>query len=419
MSLNEVRRQRRSSSRSKSRGRSSAGARRRPRQATGRPSVDALDADAAGRLAAQRLEARRRRGVARRVARRRRHGAVAVAREQQPAERRVAAVPRRRPPHDRLVLRAGRARRRRAAGPRRAARPACWRLWRVEVGPLERRRRSSAGRPPSGSWNATGTLASGSSVGLPQVRAVDDRELEPLAAVDREDLDRLGVGLQPAAALLVAGVLRRPRRSAAAATPVSAVVAELLGRRRRVQQLADVAQVGQPRARRRRARRTRSGRPSASVIVSISDATPAPAQHARPAVQPRVDVLPLLLAGRGDALGAPAEERGQRGGAGARRRGRAARAPRAAAASRAPRSVPNTLPAPLMTAGTPTASSASRTSAGVAVGPHEHGDVAGRGRGPVGPRSRRRDDQQRRRGRRRGPSRRARAPSRAGVARRA
>ena len=57
----------------------------------------------------------------------------------------------------------------------------------------------------SGSWK-TGDLVF-LAVSLPQVRAVDDRELEPLAAVDGEDLHRLGVGLEPAAAVLVAGVL--------------------------------------------------------------------------------------------------------------------------------------------------------------------------------------------------------------------
>src|SRR4029078_11069286 len=36
--------------------------------------------------------------------------------------------------------------------------------------------------------------------GLPQVRVVDDRELEAFAAVHGEQLDRLGVGLQAAAA---------------------------------------------------------------------------------------------------------------------------------------------------------------------------------------------------------------------------
>ena len=38
---------------------------------------------------------------------------------------------------------------------------------------------------------------------MPQERAVHDRELEALAAVDREHLDRLGVGLESPRALLL------------------------------------------------------------------------------------------------------------------------------------------------------------------------------------------------------------------------
>src|SRR5215204_5569613 len=44
---------------------------------------------------------------------------------------------------------------------------------------------------------------------LPQEWAVDDRELEPFAAVDRQDLDSLCVRLEPAAALLVTRVSLR------------------------------------------------------------------------------------------------------------------------------------------------------------------------------------------------------------------
>src|SRR4051812_16089896 len=38
---------------------------------------------------------------------------------------------------------------------------------------------------------------------VPQERAVDDGELESLAAMDRQDLDGVGVGLQPPRALFV------------------------------------------------------------------------------------------------------------------------------------------------------------------------------------------------------------------------
>ena len=130
--------------------------------------------------------------------------------------------------------------------------------------------------------------------------------------MDREHLHGLGVGLQAAAALLVAGLLlgvgdplraarpsarSRPGCSAAAAACSSWPTWRRSVRRRSPSTL-------------RRARRP--GRPSTSVIVSTSDATPAHAQHPRPAVQAPVDLLPLVVGGRGDPLGVPAEERGQR-----------------------------------------------------------------------------------------------------------
>ena len=137
--------------------------------------------------------------------------------------------------------------------------------------------------------------------------------------MDRQHLDGLGVGLQAAAALLVGGVAARPRRSAGAATPVSAVVPELLGRRRGVQQLADVAQVGQPAlAVGGRAARA-PGRPSTSVIVSVSEATPAPRSTRAQSCRRRWTLLPLVLVGGGDLLGASS-----RGTASAPRRARAA-----------------------------------------------------------------------------------------------
>ena len=125
-----------------------------------------------------------------------------------------------------------------------------------------------------GSWNEIGWFVARDPARLPQERAVDDRELEALAAVDRQHLDRLGVGLEPAAALLVARVLAPPRRSAGAArrsapsSPICSAVAAACS------SCADVAQVGQPPLAVGRRRSTRSGRPSTSVIASVSDATP-------------------------------------------------------------------------------------------------------------------------------------------------
>ena len=78
---------------------------------------------------------------------------------------------------------------------------------------------------------------------VPQERAVDDGELEALAAVDRQDLHGVGVGLQPPGALLVATFLdggadpgAQPARQRGGA--------EALVDRGAVQELADVAQVG-------------------------------------------------------------------------------------------------------------------------------------------------------------------------------
>ena len=129
--------------------------------------------------------------------------------------------------------------------------------------------------------------------------------------MDGEDLDRLGVGLEAPAALLVARVLAgggdllaQPRGQRGGA--------HLLGRRRGVQELADVAQVGQlalavdglqhPL---REALDQRHG------LGQRRDALHA--QHARPLVQAAVELLAVLLGGRGDPLRRPAEERRERG----------------------------------------------------------------------------------------------------------
>ena len=69
--------------------------------------------------------------------------------------------------------------------------------------------------------------------------------------------------------------------------------------------------------------RTRAARPSPKLIASVRLATPRSRRIARPAVQAAVDGLPLVIAGRRDRGRAPAEERRERRGPGARRRGRA------------------------------------------------------------------------------------------------
>ncbi len=166
-----------------------------------------------------------------------------------------------------------------------------------------------------------GLVALGDVAGLPQVGEVDDGELQTLAAVDGQDLDGLLVGLQAPAALLVAGLL--PGGGDALAQPGGQRSgAHLLGRRGGVQQLGDVAQVGQ------RALPVHGAQDAFGQALGAGDRLaqgghPALAQHARPAVQAAVEVLELVVAGGGHSLGGPAQEWRQRrrpgagGGAGA------------------------------------------------------------------------------------------------------
>ena len=185
---------------------------------------------------------------------------------------------------------------------------------------------------------------------IPQERAVDDRELEALAAVDRQHLDRLGVGLEPPRPLLLALValgvgdaLGEPAAQRGSPEP--------LGARRPVEQLGEVAEVGQL-ALAVADREHPGGEVLADHDRLEQRGDAAVAQDPAPAVKAPVHVLPLLV-GRGrEPFGAPT-----RGTASARRSWpgsarRDARAPRAGPASRAPARVANTLPAPLITAGT-------------------------------------------------------------------
>ena len=108
---------------------------------------------------------------------------------------------------------------------------------------------------------------------------------------------------------------------------------------------------------------TRAVRRSCRVIVLEQRRDAADPEDRRPLVQADVHVLPRRVVGGRDALDRPADERAQRRGADTR----VTDDGRSSASSSASHSlaigVPNTLPAPAITAGTPTASSASRTSA--------------------------------------------------------
>ena len=155
---------------------------------------------------------------------------------------------------------------------------------------------------------------------LPQVGVVDDRELDALAAVDGEDLDRLGIGLEAAAALLVARVLAG-RGDLLAQPRGQRGGAHLLGRRRGVQELADVAQVGQlALAVLRSQHALGESLDQRHGLGQRSDALDA--QHARPLVQAAMELLAVLLGGRRDPLRRPPQEGRERGRGGPRGRRR-------------------------------------------------------------------------------------------------
>ena len=274
------------------------------------------DADAARRRVRELPEPLRRDRVGRHGRARRRHVPLAVAREQQPRQRRVAAVERARPPDDRLVLRA----RQRDVGEPQVLAALLLEVLLHVARPL-RALEPDVDRPrPRGVVEGDGLLrVARDPRRLPEVRVVDDRELEPLAAVHGQHLHRLGVALQPPAALLVVVVGRRlehalaqPRRQRGRA--------HLLGHRRGVEQLADVPEVGHPPlAVDHREHARRQPLLQRDRLHQRRDALHA--QHARPVMQPPVHVLPGVVVGGRDLLGRPAEDRGQRGRAGARRVG--------------------------------------------------------------------------------------------------
>ena len=263
------------------------GAARLARPARAGRRLDPLDRDPARRLRGERLEACDDLVVVRRARPLRGDDAVGVAREEEASERRVAAFVRARPPDGRLVHRAGERDVEEAqvlAALLAVAEPAVP----SDVGAVA----ADVDRPRvvvlvvvEGRRLVLVDVA-----GLPGERVVDDRELEALAAVDGQHLHRLGVGVEPPGALLVGAVpvglgdpLPQPGGQRGDA--------ELLLGRGGVQQLADVAEVGQPAlAAQPREHPLGDGLGRRDRLEQRGDA--AAAEQTGPAVQLRVQLLP-------------------------------------------------------------------------------------------------------------------------------
>ncbi len=284
--------------------------------------------------------------------------------------------------------------------------------WRARVSATYRRRRSS---PRCSSWAACrwrrrtegavadsdvegptrcpcssvvehdGLLRRSGGSGVPQVRAVDDREFQPLGAVDGEDLDGLGVGVEPPAAVLGVGGLGVGLLDPAGQPGPQVRGAQLAGGSLGVKQLADVPEVGElPLAGcvgqdpRRASLRSQHG-PGQRGHAEPSQRCP-PSDASGRAVPPR----------RPRRLRRPPRRSYPRMGSGPRpQRGiarRAARGPPAAGANARRRPDAKTLSVLPTTAGTPRLGARTARS-GLAVGADEHGDVArrpARGCGPAG-----------------------------------
>jgi hypothetical protein len=153
-------------------------------------------------------------------------------------------------------------------------------------------------------------VALGRADDVPEVGQADDGELQALGPVDGQDLHREVVGLQPAGARLVA--VPRPRVGHPPAQPRGQRRrAEALRRPRPVQELGDVAQVGE-RPLAAGAREHAGGQALGGGDRRRERRHPARAQQPRPPVQPRVDGFQLGRRGRRQARGVPAHEGRQR-----------------------------------------------------------------------------------------------------------
>ena len=197
--------------------------------------------------------------------------------EQQPGERRPPAPERAGPPHDGLVARPGQ----RDVGEPELLAPLLGDVLvpvGVEAGAVPA---ADVDRAPVAGRRVVedGRFVLRDPPGVPEVRAVDDRELEALAAVDRQHLHGLRVGFQPAAAVLVGGVVGgvgdaslQPARQRGHP--------ELFGHRFEVEELADVAEIGELAITVGRGRA--AGREALGVGHGLEDATPHRAGGAGP-----------------------------------------------------------------------------------------------------------------------------------------
>ncbi len=144
---------------------------------------------------------------------------------------------------------------------------------------------------------------------VPGEGAEDDRELEALAAVDRDHLDRLGIRFQTAGALLVVGVpfgvvdpAPEPGGHGRRTQP--------LGHARLVEQLRDVPQVGHE-ALARGSPQHASGYAVRAAHRLEERGHALVTEQRSPLVQRPVEFLPLLLGCRRHRLGIPADEAGE------------------------------------------------------------------------------------------------------------
>jgi hypothetical protein len=154
------------------------------------------------------------------------------------------------------------------------------------------------------------SLVSSADVPFPGFGQVDQRELQPLAAVHGQHANRALVGLQP-----LCPVWRRAGAGLGHPGPQplhQRAHAELAGDHRRVQALAEMPQVGQP------ALAAGMGQqplhqPQSVLIISTRAATPRAGQHPAPPAHPLGQIAQLCLVGRGQLGEGPADEAGECG----------------------------------------------------------------------------------------------------------